>query len=363
MLGTLGATLLLAGCVASSSAASDGSTPSHPTDARVATADLPHATARVHVSAVGDLILGNTPSVPSDARAYLRPIRKAVRKGSQLSFANLEGTLTTATSSKCGSGGGSQCFAFRNPPHFATAFAHTGFTILGDANNHSHDFGEAGLTQTVRSIHSAGMKQTGLPGQITYVKAGTTKVAVLAFAPYSNTADLLNLGAAQKLISKARQHAPIVVVYMHAGAEGVDAQHVTGSEEHFVGEDRGNPQRFAHMAVRAGASLVIASGPHVLRGMEFYRSHLIAYSLGNFANFHNFAGGGALSKSGILHVTLRRNGTFSSGRLDSVVLDSSGRATLGGDSVSDVRRLSREDFGKHRARFSQNGAIHRPLHH
>ena len=29
--------------------------------------------------------------------------------------------------------------------------------------------------------------------------------------------------------------------------------------------------------------MVIGHGPHVVRGMEVYRDHLIAYSLGNFA--------------------------------------------------------------------------------
>jgi Putative enzyme of poly-gamma-glutamate biosynthesis (capsule formation) len=48
---------------------------------------------------------------------------------------------------------------------------------------------------------------------------------------------------------------------------------VTGREEIYLGEDRGNPEAFAHMAIDAGASLVIASGPHVLRGMQFYHGH------------------------------------------------------------------------------------------
>jgi poly-gamma-glutamate capsule biosynthesis protein CapA/YwtB (metallophosphatase superfamily) len=30
------------------------------------------------------------------------------------------------------------------------------------------------------------------------------------------------------------------------------------------------------------ADLVVASGPHTLRGSQFYRHHLSAYSLGNF---------------------------------------------------------------------------------
>ena len=35
--------------------------------------------------------------------------------------------------------------------------------------------------------------------------------------------------------------------------------------------------------IDAGADLVVGHGPHVLRGMEFYKGRLIAYSLGNFA--------------------------------------------------------------------------------
>jgi poly-gamma-glutamate capsule biosynthesis protein CapA/YwtB (metallophosphatase superfamily) len=314
----------------------------------------------VRVAAVGDVILGNTPSVPSHPVAYLHPIARVLQQRAQLVFGNLEGTLTTATSSKCGSGSGSDCFAFRNPPHFAKALARSGFTVLGDANNHSHDFGNAGLRQTVRSIHHAGMAQTGLPGEVTGVKAGHTRVAVLAFAPYSSTADLLDLPAAKRLIERARRHAPIVVVYMHAGAEGTGAQHVTGHEEHYVGEDRGNPKHFAHLAIRAGASLVIGSGPHVLRGMQFYRGHLIAYSLGNFANFHNFAGGGVLSRSAILHVTLTRSGRFRTGRLISIRLDSSGRASPSAGSLGVVRRLSRADFGHSAARLTRHGVISAP---
>ena len=101
-----------------------------------------------------------------------------------------------------------------------------------------------------------------------------------------------------------------MIVYMHAGAEGSQADHVTGQEEYYVGEDRGNPEAFAHAAINDGANMVIASGPHVLRGMEFYKGDLIDYSMGNFAGFGNFATGGDLSLSGILRVTLDGHGQF-----------------------------------------------------
>src|SRR6202161_4960000 len=102
---------------------------------------------------------------------------------------------------------------------------------------------------------------------------------------------------------------------MHAGAEGSTADHVTGREEYFLGEDRGNAEAFAHMAINAGASLVIASGPHVLRGMQFYQGHLIAYSLGNFGGYGNFGTDGELALSALLHVTLSSTGKFEQARL------------------------------------------------
>ena len=104
------------------------------------------------------------------------------------------------------------CFAFRDPPGYARYFKQAGFTILNDANNHSFDFGPAGQAQTVRTIHAAGLAQTGLPGEITVVKANGIKVAFVAFAPYAYDADLLDLPAARSLIERARREAELVVV-------------------------------------------------------------------------------------------------------------------------------------------------------
>ena len=311
----------------------------------------------ITITAVGDTILGNTPQLPSDPAGYLSPIRSTLASGAQVVFGNLEGTLTSSTGSKCGSSSGSTCFAFRNPPAFGKYLAGAGFTALGTANNHSKDFGAAGLRDTLNSIRAAHMSYAGQPGQIDYVKAGTVTVAIVAFAPYSSSNNLLNLSTAANLIAKARANAPVVIVYMHAGAEGSRASHVTGQEEHYLGEDRGNPKAFAHMAIAHGASVVIASGPHVLRGIELYRGHPVVYSLGDFASYHNFSTSGVLSKSMILRLTLSPTGAFRSGRITSVVLGSNGRATLGGDSVSFVNTLSGQDFGAAAPRFSREGVF------
>jgi poly-gamma-glutamate capsule biosynthesis protein CapA/YwtB (metallophosphatase superfamily) len=312
----------------------------------------------VTFAAVGDTMLGNYPQLPADPGGYLDPVRKQL--SGDVIFGNLEGTLTdVASSPKCGGGSGGSCYAFRTPPSYARHLAAAGFTVMNDANNHSYDFGQAGLDQTVAALHGAGIAQTGLPGEITVTKAGGEKVAFVGFAPYSLTASLLDLPAARKLIRQASRRAKIVVVAIHAGAEGTGAQHVTGSEEHYLGEDRGNARRFARMAVRSGADLVLGSGPHVLRGMEIYRGRLIAYSLGNFCGFHNFDTSGVLGASAILHVALDPDGEFRSGRIASVRLVDAGRPVPdpSGEGADLIRRLSREDLGKGAVRIGSKGRI------
>ena len=59
--------------------------------------------------------------------------------------------------------------------------------------------------------------------------------------------------------------------------------------------------------------------------MEIYRGRLIAYSLGNFSGFHNFATEGVLGASAVLHVTLDPDGAFRSGRIASVRLVEAGQ--------------------------------------
>jgi Bacterial capsule synthesis protein PGA_cap len=313
----------------------------------------------ITISAVGDTELGNTPLLPPDPATYLDPVRTAL--AAQIVFGNLEGTLTNSTGSKCGPGS-TECFAFRTPPGYAEYLRQAGFTILNSANNHSHDFGPQGVSDTSAALVAAGIVQAGLPGQIGIVHAGRTAVAFVDFAPYSTTNNLLDFSAAKALIEKARSVAKVVVVYMHAGAEGSAADHVTGQEEFYVGEDRGNPEAFAHAAIDDGANMVLASGPHVLRGMEFYKGDLIAYSLGNFAGYQNFGTGGTLDLSGILKVTLDGNGRFVAGTFVSLLLDGDGRPSVDptGAAARFVAQLSSSDFGADAAVLSASGAISPP---
>jgi poly-gamma-glutamate capsule biosynthesis protein CapA/YwtB (metallophosphatase superfamily) len=70
----------------------------------------------------------------------------------------------------------------------------------------------------------------------------------------------------------ARSNCDVVVVMLHSHEPSNHSQ--TAAE--FV-------QTLAHSFIDAGASLVVGSGPHQLRGIEVYNQGAILYSLGNFS--------------------------------------------------------------------------------
>ena len=157
-----------------------------------------------------------------------------------------------------------------------------------------------------------------------------------------------DLAQVKALVAEADRQADVVVVLMHAGAEGADRTHVPVGREEAYGEDRGDSRSFAHLAVDAGADLVLGSGPHVLRGMELYKGRLIAYSLGNLAGWHNFGIHGTLALSGLVKVDLAPDGRLRRGRLVSLELRGAGIPHVDRRRAAErlVRRLSRSDFGQ-----------------
>jgi len=271
---------------------------------------------------------------------------------------NLEGTLATGGASKCGPGS-TDCFAFRAPPSYAAVLRRAGFTILNLANNHALDFGPSGQAQTLAALAHARLRHTGRPGEIAYLRAGAARVAVLGVAPYPWAQDLRDIAKAVALVRKADAKADVVIVTMHAGAEGADHQHVRPGIETFLGENRGNAVAFAHAAVNAGADLVVGHGPHVLRGLEWYHGRLIAYSLGNFLGNGTLSMAGPGGVSAVLRVRLNRNGSWAGGELVPIRLASPGvpRLDSAKEAVTVIRGLSRSDFGRRAMRVSPSGTL------
>lgn len=185
---------------------------------------------------------------------------------------------------------------------------------------------------------------------------------MIGVAPYPWAQSLLDIAGTEALVRKARTEADVVLVYMHAGAEGAAADHVPYGEETFLGEDRGNPRAFAHGMIDAGASLVFASGPHTLRGMEWYHGHLIAYSLGNLAGDNTLSTSGTLALSALLSLKLSSTGRLLAGKLIPLRLSESGTPAYdpSGASIAFIRTLSHEDFPASKLSIAADGTITPP---
>jgi poly-gamma-glutamate capsule biosynthesis protein CapA/YwtB (metallophosphatase superfamily) len=348
---------LVGGGSAADPVATDRATGSSPAASSTASTSLPpKPTGTVTISAVGDTMLGYANTLAPNPGSYFDGVRSEIT--GDIRFANLEGTLTDRTSGKCAVLT-SSCYEFRVPPSWARYFRRAGFTIVSNANNHAFDFWQGGLDDTVAALDRAGLAHTGRTHEITYVKVRDLTVAFIGVASYPNTGPLNDYAAAARLIHRAGRHADIVVVAMHAGAEGTAALHLTGQDEIYGGENRGNPEAFARMAIDNGADLVLGYSPHVLRAMEVYKHRLIAYSLGNFAGYHNFTTEGELGVSGILHVKLAADGRFLSGRFASTLLAGPGMPELDPDGrgAALIEQLSREDLGGRGAHISRSGRI------
>jgi Bacterial capsule synthesis protein PGA_cap len=313
-----------------------------------ATSPSPAPPKVIEIGWVGDTTPGSQYGMPPDGGRALFADMRAKLRAPDLMIANLEGTYSVGGTSKCAGVSSGNCFAFQAPPTYAKALAWSGIDFVSVANNHSNDYFQAGLDQTTRALRKAGIEYTGLPGQVTVVDVHGVRVALVAFSPYPWNANMNDIPGARKLVRRAAAKADIVVVLMHAGAEGADKMHTPRGPEVAFGELRGDIRTFSHAVVDAGADLVLGSGPHVIRGIERYKGRLIAYSLGNFAGWGNFGLSGNLGISGLLTVRIDQTGRIRGGRWLSLYLAEPGvpRPDPAQTAAGLVRQLSAADFAR-----------------
>jgi len=270
---------------------------------------------RVHLAAVGDLMLGRTIG------------KRILNQGAQVPFAGVASVLRmadiTVGNLECamGSGGTVQrkYYTFLAPPEAAQALAHGGLDILNLANNHALDHGTATLAETLQLLSANGMRAVGagLTQSEAYgpllVEVNGLRIAFLgrvnipveltefdtrSWAAVGNTPGVAwgEPSEVRSAVRAAKAQADVVVLLLHSGWEMVMAP---PSEERVL----------AQAAIDAGASLVLGTHSHLIQPIDTTRpGTLIAYGLGNFV-FDEFDGGA--TDSAILHVELTRAGVES----------------------------------------------------
>ncbi len=182
---------------------------------------------------------------------------------------------------------------FNSPDEYLEALKYSGFDFLFTSNNHSLDRGEKGILKTIDKIKALNLSYTGTfqnqqdRDSIRIINKNGFKIAILSYSYGTNgnpipkgKSYLINLikdELMRKDIDSAKsKNADLILCYFHFGDEY-----------------KRYPNQFqkdvVKKAVEYGADIIIASHPHVLQPIEFYKktaskldSVLVAYSLGNF---------------------------------------------------------------------------------
>ena len=272
--------------------------------------------ATVRIIATGDIMLGTR--IPDES--YLPIIEgnelfgtgvKEILGSGDIIFGNLEGSI-------CGIGGiaKKKKYVFAMPDQTAEWLSGAGFNLLSVANNHAGDMGEEGCLNTCLLLEKHNINFAGyLENPSTTFEKNGIRFGFIATSPNSGVVYLHNLEWLKSEVRKLALQCDIVIVSMHIGAEGKDHQHITRKIENFMGENRGNPYKFARDMIDAGADLVLGHGPHVTRAIDLYKNKFIAYSLGNFCTVSRINLNGVNGIAPILALTLDMNGDFQFGQI------------------------------------------------
>ena len=238
------------------------------------------AAPRVTLSAVGDIRL-NGPVGDIIRRSGMKAPSIGVKDllEADIVFGNLETSVTDRGEKT------PKTWNFRAPSKNLKALQEAGFTLLNIANNHVWDYGEQGFTDTLAALkkydfpYIGGGKNLEDVDTPRVIEAGGLRVGFLGFTstfpkeawakkkkPGVNYSDFERFPGA---IAAAKRRCDVLVVSFHGGTE--------------IAEYPNQIQKdFAHLAVSAGADLVLGHHPHVLQPVEVYKDKPILYSLGNF---------------------------------------------------------------------------------
>lgn len=309
------------------------------------------------IIAVGDMMIGSTyprSILPSDdALDYFKNVG-SILQSADITFGNLEGTLFNGVGrvKKCSDP--KICYTFKMPEHYVERFQDAGFDLLSIANNHIGDFGPEGINSTINILKNSKMKFAGVYNYpFTIDTIDGLIYSFTAFAANPGTLKNDNYELIDSIVRHLDTISDVVIVSLHGGAEGRKYRNITRQDEIFLNGKRGNPYKFARVAIDAGADLVLGHGPHVTRAVELYKNRLIAYSLGNFATYAMFNIKGENGIAPILDIRINKKGEFLSAKVHSIRQIEKGIPIIdtNHNAFKEIFNLTNIDFPEHELKF------------
>ena len=181
-------------------------------------------------------------------------------------------------------------YTFRADPQMVSVLDDLGVDIVSIANNHTYDYGEVSLLDTMDTLNKAEMPFVGAgldledATQTVYFQLGDVKIAFIAATQIERFDHPDTRGATETApgvfrcfketelfdrIAEAKAESDLVVTYIHWGTESTDQL------------DWAQPDLSRKIA-EAGADLIIGDHPHVLQPIASVSGVPVIYSLGNY---------------------------------------------------------------------------------
>lgn len=317
----------------------------------------------LNLAFVGDIMPGTTfpdSRLPEKDGATLFKDVDSILTAADVAAGNMEGAL--ADEGETTKKGGKFSYSFRVPTRYGKLIADAGFDFMSMANNHAFDFGLDGVKSTEATLHANGIAYSGIGGrkESAIVERNGIRYGFCAFGHNSYTLKHADLENVKRIIGSLREKADIVIVSFHGGAEGTAHKHLPQGKEMFLGENRGDLRNFAHFCIDNGADVVYGHGPHVVRAVELYKNHFIAYSLGNFCTPYGVNISGISGYAPVLQLTVNAaDGTFVGGKINSFIQQRGKgprRAPLN-LVAKEIRSLTNADFSNPKLTISNDGTI------
>ena len=165
-----------------------------------------------------------------------------------------------------------------------------GVDIVSVANNHTYDYGEVSLLDTLATLDGVQIPYVGAGRNIeeavkpVYFIINDMKIAFVAATQIEQFDRPDTIGAGEnnagvfrcwteeriyEVVREARENSDFVVAYMHWGTELKETLHWAQTDQ-------------AAKLVEAGADLIVGAHPHCLQEISYIDDVPVAYSLGNF---------------------------------------------------------------------------------
>lgn len=181
-------------------------------------------------------------------------------------------------------------YTFKADPAFTRQLSDIGTDLVTLANNHTYDYLEQGLLDTLDNLKAAGIPTIGAGRNLSeaeapyYAKAGNTTLAIISTTriegyqnPPTRGATSTSAGVFRcldptellRVVKEAKTKADLVIVYVHWGTE----KRATPDA---------NQLALAKQLEAAGCDAVIGDHSHCLETLGYVNDMPVVYSLGNY---------------------------------------------------------------------------------